>query len=154
MGLQSLITNADKTFKVVLWGDSAINANREGYEEYMETLDESLLDLSAETLPTYLVFKKSPSYRGGELVRQSQMIMDGKKVKATTQYQVEKLRVCLVDVENSDMVALNYRKGKDGFAHKDIFEILQKANAIEDLIYIHDKQVESLVDVEDKVKKS
>jgi hypothetical protein len=111
------------TIKLILDDDEAIgNTDADVYNKYLETLDESLLELTTE--PMRFVMKKVFNIKEQDYLMNLQIsIKDGKPV-ANLSYMLEELRYALLDIENpphfKEWEKFIYKKEHDGYASKDL----------------------------------
>lgn len=120
------------TVKVVLQQDTAVNCSDEDYAKYLETLDESLLQLDG--IPTYFVLKLSVDYKDHQYLINCQAKLKGRQLVTDMSHVYEEIRVRLVDVENPASVPeeqkIKVTKEKDGYASHDLVKALIEANVL------------------------
>lgn len=121
--------------KVVVSKDSAVTCSSEDYDKYLETLDETLLNLSGA--PTRFVLRKTLPYDAQQKVMNAQASYEKGKVKINMAYVMEEVRLALVDIEHEEDVPninqLKYKKDSDGYCSKDLVAGLQGAGVLMDL---------------------
>jgi len=112
--------------KVVLSCDTAITAGPEGYSKYLDTLDETHLNLTKE--PTRIVMRTRLPYRLSEKVKRAQMYMRDGEIQFNAGYYMEEVRASICGVENTaDATSpLEFKKDGDGGAHVEFVEILEE----------------------------
>jgi hypothetical protein len=113
--------------KVIAQLDEAIGENitSEIYDNYLTTLDESLLNLKAGIEPTRFVLQLSLEQKAHSKVMDAQMGLDNNKdMQIKLSYMLEEVRVSLINIENGEGI-LAYKKDKDGYACKKLIGILK-----------------------------
>lgn len=127
-------TKLSGNFKLISSHDPAINCSVEGddsdYDRYLETLDESILQLSTE--PTRFVVKKTLDYKAHKVVKGAQIEKDGKDMKVTTAFIMEQVRQSLVDIENppGHQTDLVFSRDSDGKASKELIADLESLGIV------------------------
>lgn len=123
------------TFKVVLRIDSAVQADAEGYERYLETLDEGHLQLAEE--PTRFVLRKVLPNRLYKKVQNDQFQMVDGKMQVQLAFTSEEVRCSLVGIENPAHLAaeerVDFKPDSDGGASEELIAMLQAAGVVMDL---------------------
>lgn len=123
------------TFKVVLRIDSAVQADAEGYERYLETLDEGHLQLSEE--PTRFVMRKVLPNRLYKKVQDDQFQLKGKETVMSLSFTSQDVRCSLVGIENPAHLPaeerIEFKADSDGGACENLTAQLQAAGVIMDL---------------------
>lgn len=135
------------TLRVILRIDDAIahkkTINQDGeeidvYEQYLDTLDESLLEIVPGKQPTYFVMRKVLPQRFADKVDDKKMKTDDKgKSTPSTAFVTEEVRLALVDIINPDNVPeeekIIYKRDSDGGTSKDLIAQLHAVNVLYDL---------------------
>lgn len=130
-----LVLDAKKTIKVVVSRDSAVGAP-EAYQDYLQSLDESVLELTAE--PTRFVLNTVLDYRDQERVMsmQTKTTHTG-QVSLDMSYMLEEVRCALVDIENPDDVPelqrIKWKRESDQRTSKALMAQLNSAGIVTDL---------------------
>ena len=77
-----ILGDREEVIKVISRKDGSIRCEEEVYEEYLKSLDESLLDLDPDSQPTRFVLKKILSSKDDIFVKNETLSMtaDGKPV--------------------------------------------------------------------------
>ena len=123
------------TFKVVLRIDSAVQADAEAYQRYLETLDEGHLLLSEE--PTRFVMRKVLPNRLFKKVQNEQFEMVDGKMQVQLAFTSEEVRCSLIGVENPPHVPaderLEFKAESDGGASENLMASLNAAGVVMDL---------------------
>lgn len=128
------IESTDATIKVVVSKDSAVNCTEEEYEQYSETLDESLLKLEGE--PTRFILKKNLSYEASQKVMDAQATFVKGKVQMKMSYVMEEVRASWIGVENpADLVGkgIVWKRDNDSLASRELVALLQNSGVLMDL---------------------
>ncbi len=129
------IDNTSSTIEVILSKDSAVKCDSDSYEKYLETLDESLLELDGE--PTRFVLRKNLPYEASRKVMNAQATYVKGEVQLQMSYVLEEVRASLIDIKNpSDLPkdkCLNFKKENDGLCSKEIVGWLQSYGVLMDL---------------------
>ena len=123
------------TFKVVLRIDSAIGADAEAYERYLETLDEGLLQLKEE--PTRFVLRKVLPNRLYKKIQGDQLQMKDGEMKVFFSFTSQEVRCSLIGIENPPHLPaedrIEFKAESDGGASEDLMSQLQAAGVVMDL---------------------
>ncbi len=121
-----------ETFKVILRIDGSLVKNDEEYNEYLKTLDESILKFEdgAEE-PTRIVMRKVLPYALAQKVENQKLKFKDGEVQMQTAFIMEEVRCSIVDIENPG--TLPNTKHGDGGASIELIEILVGAGVINDL---------------------
>lgn len=142
------------TFKVVLRIDSAVQADSEGYERYLETLDEGHLKLAEE--PTRFVMRKVLPNRLYKKVQDDQFQFKGKEAVLSFSFTSQDVRCSLIGIENPPHLPLEdrieFKADSDGGACENLIAQLQAAGVIMDL-YRAKQTAVGAKDQSDTVKK-
>lgn len=128
------LPSRNDTFRVVLRIDSALGPNAD-YEKYLDTLDESHLDLTEE--PTRIVMRNVLPLRLYRKVQDEQVeYLDG-KVKINSSFTSEEVRCAIVGIENPPHLGpddrVEFRAASDGGAGDDLISQLAAAGLVFDL---------------------
>lgn len=124
-------------FKLISSIDPAVNCSVDGensdYDNYLKTLDEDLLNLSAE--PTRFVAKRTLDFRAHKAIKGAQIEKDGKEMKVTTAFIMEQVRQSLTDIENPEgtKTDLNYKRDDDGKASRELIADLESLGIVMEL---------------------
>lgn len=104
------------------------------YGRYLDTLDESVLQLKADVLPTRFVLKKLLAFGVAQKIKtqQSGVSADG-KVEVRMGYIMDEVRAALVGVENPGSPSLEFKKDADGYACKHLVALLESAGILNEL---------------------
>lgn len=121
--------------RVILRADSAVKCDEKAYAKYLETLDESLLQLEGD--PTYFVLKLSVDYKDHQYLINCQAKLKGKQLTTDMSHVYEEIRVRLKEIINPASVPADQKilltKASDGYAGHEIISALIEANVILDL---------------------
>jgi len=92
------------TIMVIVKKDSAIKGTGdEAYDEYLETLDESLLTFVEGKEPTRFELLKTLEYRDTKKVMNSQMSFEDNKPQVNISFMLEEVRCALVNIHGSSV---------------------------------------------------
>lgn len=129
------LPSSTDTFKVIARIDTAVSCTAEAYSNYLDTLDESLLNLTAE--PTRFVMRKVLPYRAAQGVQNQQFRYAGGEVQLQPAFMLEEVRCSVVGIENPSNVEpdekLNWEAHSDGYTSFDLMAKLQGAGVVMDL---------------------
>lgn len=129
------LPSRNETYKVVLRIDSAVGCSPSDYEKYLETLDESLLQLKEE--PTRFVMRKVLPYRLASAVQDMQFGFEKNEVKVRSSFMLEEVRCSLVGIENPPHIPesekIVFKADGDGGASEELMASLGAAGVTMDL---------------------
>lgn len=147
------LPSRNETFKVVLRLDSAIGCPAEDYDKYLESLDESVLQLTEE--PTRFVMRKVLPYRLASGVQDKQFSFKKGEVEVRSSFMLEEVRCSIVGIENPAHIPLEerleFKADGDGGASEDLMSILGASNLVMDLYRA--RQTVNSSRIQDSVKK-
>lgn len=134
MGLN--LSTINQEIKVISRIDSALNS-LENYKEYLETLDESLLDFKEGGKPTRFVMRKIIPYGLQQNIKNKMMQMEQGEMQIKLSFMSDEIRASLIDIENPDDIPedqkLVFITDKDNLVSEHIMSILDQAGVISDL---------------------
>lgn len=121
--------DTSKTVDIVVSKDNAVGCSEEEYEEYLNDLDESRLQLKGE--PTRFQLKKVLPYKDTKRVMNSQMTVgkDG-NTQMNLSFMLEEVRCALLGIKGSKT---EFKKDGDGYCSKDIVNELYNRGVLMDL---------------------
>lgn len=129
------LPSRNETFKVVLRLDSAIGCPPDDYDRYLETLDETVLQLQEE--PTRFVMRKVLPYRLASGVQDKQFSFKKGEVEVRSSFMLEEVRCSIVGIENPSHLPsderLEFKADGDGGASEDLMAILGASGLVMDL---------------------
>ena len=128
------INNAAEVIKVISRLDDCINCSEEEYDKYLESLDESILQLSPESKPVKFVLKSQLDYKTQRRIKKDQVSMQDGAMGVNLGYLMLELRMVLIDIEEPGTPLLTFVKGKDGFASEELVARLESLGISQDLI--------------------
>jgi hypothetical protein len=132
-----LLPGKSETIRVALKIDSAIDLDDELYGKYLDTLDESLLNLKEGEEPTWFVMRKVLPFALSKKVQNEQTAMKDGEVQVNISFIGEEVRCALVDIINPASVPVDqhiiYAKEKDGGTSIALMEQLVAAGVVNDL---------------------
>lgn len=133
MAIQLDVTEDDNTIKVIASIDSAIECSPEVYQDYLESLDESLLNIDPTAEPVRFVVKKMFNELERQAVNKSK-ITTGKRGKpeANLDYLIEEMSIALVGIEDPSgkLRAVFDSRGR---CDRDLLSKLDQAGVLNDL---------------------
>jgi hypothetical protein len=134
-------------FKLVSSKDPSVRCDEETYDKYLQSLDESLLNLEGE--PTRFVIKRTLDYRSHKAVKGSQLERDGKEMKATTAFIMEQVRQSLVDIENPEgtQTDLVFKRASDGKASEELVADLESLGIVMEIYTAQGELKDTMVGV-------
>ena len=104
------------------------------YQRYLETLDESLLCLKPESVPTRFVMRRILPYEAAHKIKSAQAGMnDEGKMEVRMGYIMEEVRASLVDVRDPGTDALAFKRDSDGRASKELISLLESVGIVNEL---------------------
>lgn len=128
---------SDGSIKVIARIDDALAFNEEGYTKYLETNDESHLDLVQGIEPTRFVLRKVMPYSLAQKVQNKQVRFEKGEAQFQMSFMAEEVRCCLTGVENPaslpDDQQIKFERGSDGGASEHLLEKLMAAGIVNDL---------------------
>jgi len=129
------LPSRNETFKVVLRLDSAIGCQPDDYDRYLDTLDESVLQLQEE--PTRFVMRKVLPYRLASGVQDKQFSFKKGEVEVRSSFMLEEVRCSIVGIENPPHLSsderLEFKADGDGGASEDLMAVLGASGLVMDL---------------------
>ena len=126
----TLNMDTDKTVAIIVSKDSSISGVEEDvYENYLESLDESLLPIDGE--PTRFMMKKTLPYRDTKKVMNSQVSFIDGKPNVNISFIMDEVRCALVGMTGPG--ADGFKKDKDGYASMDVVNALYNSGVLMDL---------------------
>ena len=132
-----------ETIFVVSKIDDAIpeTVTPEIYDQYLKTLDESLLDLNG-AVPTRFILKKTLDFATQKHIEDVKIgVSDAGKAQFKFSFMMETIRFALVGIDNPpDMPPeqqLVFTKEADGFASRDLIAYLNSAGIVQELFTAH-----------------
>lgn len=140
----AFFTDMDEgTIKVIAFKDVAIaGTEREAYDSYMKSLDESELDFVEGGSPTRFVMRKIIPYKQSLKLKNATVAMKDGVLTPQVAYVNEEVRLALVDIENPEVPKthekhlLKFKKDGDGGAAHSIMESLDAFGVVMDLYQI------------------
>ncbi len=137
----ALALNLSKgTIDVVVQKDAAVTCTDEEYAQYVQSFakgigDEALLKLDGE--PTRFTLKKQLGYDASLDVKDRQLGFEDGKPKVRVSFVIEEVRYALVNIKNPPTVApeatIEFSRDSDGYASKQLIEMLDQAGVVMDL---------------------
>lgn len=136
------LSTGPELIEVILYLDDSVNCDRETYDEYLNDLDESKLQLTEGTEPTRFVLRKVLPLKFAQMIKKEQAVIRNQGVEFNIAYMMTEVQCALVDIKNAPE-GLAYRRNKDGIAHDSIIEILESLGVINDLFLARQRSMQS-----------
>jgi hypothetical protein len=131
----AIVMNAvSDSIKVISRLDDCVKCDEEQYEEYLESLDESVLEMEEGAKPVRFVVKSQLDYKSQRRIKQDQVSMHEGAMGVNLGFMMLELRMVLVDIEDPGSPLLTFVKGKDGLASEDLIARLESLGISSDLI--------------------
>jgi hypothetical protein len=132
MGISLAINNKD--ISVIAYIDDAVTCTREEYDEYLKTLDESLLKLDAsKDAPVKFVMRRSLRMDHLQKIKEIQATIKNSQVQINMAYTLLEIKYALVDIVNGTG-PLKYRRDSDGGASDELVSVLDSSGLLNDLL--------------------
>jgi hypothetical protein len=131
------------SIEVISSKDEAVQCEPESYALYLETLDESLLNLDSKISPTRFVLKKSMRYDEAKNVKNQQVGYKNGEVTVQLGFMMDVVRSCLIDIKNPGS-GLEFKKDGDGKASKDLIEKLDLYGISQELFIARQNSLTSI----------
>ena len=128
------INAVSEVIKVISRLDDCINCTEEEYDKYLESLDESILNMEEGSKPVRFVLKSQLDYKAQRQIKKDQVSMQDGSMGVNLGFMMLELRICLIDVEDPGTPLLTFVKGKDGLASEDLIARLESLGISSDLI--------------------
>lgn len=112
--------------------DEAVKAPKENHDEYLKTLDESVLKLDPAVQPTRFVLKKNLTYEEQKTIKNAQLGFKDGDMQIKLGYMVEVVRFCLIDIKGAGK-GLEFKKDSDGYVAKDLVAKLDTYGIVKEL---------------------
>lgn len=122
------------TIEVISSKDEAVTCDDAAYKDYLESLDENLLGLKPDCLPTRFVLRKILSFGMAQKIKTEQAGVgaDG-KIEIRFGFTLDDVRAALIDVKNPGSPAIAFKKDSDGYASKDLIALLDQIGIANEL---------------------
>ena len=128
-----VINEISDVIKVISHLDDSVQCSSEEYEKYLETLDETILQLAEDSKPVRFVLKPELDYKSQRQIKKDQVMVQKEGPGVNIGYMMLELRYCLIDVENPGSNRLTFVKGKDGLASEELIARLETYGISSDL---------------------
>lgn len=142
------VPSSTETIKVICRQDSAIDVDPDTYNNYLKTLDESILTFVPEEEPTRFVMRLVLPTKLAYKVQNAQIDFRDGEAKIQSSYMSEEVRCALVGVENPASLDasehIKYEPGNDGGASSKMMEGLIAAGITNDLFVAKQNAMSSL----------
>jgi len=120
------------TIEVICSKDSAVKCDMDTYGKYLESLDESLLEMPEDAAPTRFVLKKTLPFGVVQRIKNQQLGYKDGEVQVQMGFTLEEVRCALVDVKGAG-AGLEFKKEADGYASKTLIEKLESYGIVQEL---------------------
>lgn len=130
------LAEATEVIKVICHLDDCINCTDEEYEKYLETLDESILQLSdeADKFPVRFVLRTELNYKAQRQIKKDQVsVSEEGGMGVNMGFTMLDIRLSLIDIEHPSSPKLEFSKGKDGLADQELVARLDSYGIAQDL---------------------
>jgi hypothetical protein len=134
-----LSTISDGKIEVIARIDSAIPSDlpTEKYDEYLQTLDESLLQIPDDQKPTKFVMRKVLPWAIAQKVSNMKAYVEKGEVKLQLSWMAYEVKYSLIDIINPEDLSeedkIIFEKSTEGGAKESLMEKLVAAGIVEDL---------------------
>lgn len=128
------INAVSEVIKVISRLDDSINCSDDEYDQYLESLDESILKLEEDAKPVRFVLKSQLDYKAQRQIKKDQVSVQDGSMGVNLGFMMLELRLCLIDVEDPGTPLLTFVKGKDGLASEELIARLESLGISTDLI--------------------
>lgn len=118
--------------KVIAFQDPSVTCEREDYNKYLDSLDETLLQLDPAEAPTYFVLKKSLNVGELQEVKKAMADVHKNQLKLNLGYMLVEVKYALCDIEGGGE-GLKYEKDPEGGTDDDLIVLLEEAGILSDL---------------------
>jgi hypothetical protein len=147
----------DGHLEIVASCDSSLDMTEAEYQEYLKTLDKSLLKIKDGDEPTVFVLRKVLPHKAEDSIKSKSFSYnkdDGNIYIGTSHISTE-VRWALVDIKNPSHCpnGLIFKKDGDGGAHHSIMSLLEASGIVNDL-YVGRKNFLSKFSGSENLKKS
>ena len=143
-----LLAKQEELIKVISSKDSAVLCGPDEYQDYLDTLDESLLDLDPDQKPTRFVLKKIISEMDRQYLN-AKRFKKAKKGRSETinqDYILEEIRICLVSIEQPSDIPEDQKlvfHFEGGRVNKEFLAYLDQAGVLTELHFARDRSLNS-----------
>lgn len=120
------------TLEIICSKDEAVTCDKDGFEEYLKTLDESHLKLADGISPTRFVMKKTLGYEEQKRIKNSQLGFKDGDMQIKLGYMVEEVRYRLTDIKGGGR-GMEFKKDSDGYVAKSLVEKLDSYGIVKEL---------------------
>jgi hypothetical protein len=129
---------SDGTIEVIARIDDAIVRNDEKYAEYLNNLNEDVLEFVPGKYPTKFVMRKILPWKEAIKVQNKQVRFEKGEAQFQMAFMSEEVRCSLIDIKNPANIAdddkINFEKHKDDLgASEDLMAKLMSAGIVQDL---------------------
>lgn len=123
-----------ETIEVISSRDPSVKCEGDAYSNYLDSLDENLLQIADGTEPTRFVMRKILPFGVTQRLKTEQGALDENgRMQIRMGYILDEVRAALIDVKNPGSPSLHYKKDSDGFASKELITLLESAGITNEL---------------------
>jgi hypothetical protein len=126
--------NATKNFELILRIDTAVRCEDGVYDQYLENLDETLLNLDPEQEPTRFIFRRVLPWDAQQRVERAKVDAETRGINLG--YLHEEVRASLIDIKGP---GIKFQRDKDSLCSKELITKLVSAGVINDLVTARQK---------------
>lgn len=120
----------NEAIEIAVRRDTALCMNQEEHDEYLRSLDKSLLKLRGDAEPTWFVMRKVLPYRIQQKIDKMQLIMTDGEVSTGVHHINEEVRAALIGIKNSD---IEFKKHGDGGCSEELFSKIMAFGIVQEL---------------------
>jgi hypothetical protein len=135
--------NDQELVEVICSKDESVTCDADSFQEYLKTLDESLLGLNPDIQPTRFVMKKTLPYAATKKIKNEQIGYKDGEMELRLGFIIEEVRTALVDIKNPGS-GLEFKKDGDGGASKSLIEKLEAAGIVQELYTARQSAIKSV----------
>lgn len=104
------------------------------YQRYLETLDESLLQLKPGVEPTRFVMRKVLPFAQAQKIKTEQAAVGAEgRMEVRMGFIMDEVRAALIDVKNPGSPSLAYKRDSDGLASRELVSLLDSVGIVNEL---------------------
>lgn len=122
------------TIEVISSKDEAVSCDAETYQRYLESLDEGLLGLRPDCLPTRFVMRKLLSFGMAQKIKSEQAGVNQEgRIEIKFGFTLDDVRAALIDIKNPGSDKIAFKKDSDGYASKELIAVLDQVGIANEL---------------------
>lgn len=120
------------TLEVICSKDEAVTCDKDGFAEYLKTLDESHLKLDPAIAPTRFVLKKTLTYEEQRKIKNNQLGFKDGDMQIRLAYIVDEIRFRLIDIKGGGS-GITFKKDSDGYVAQTLAVKLDTYGVVKEL---------------------